>query len=267
MVPKPTEGWKTADREIPPEEKPSLHLIPSLDIFTGVDSVLQLKRFVYTWEMIKTAWFRKVSEELQPPGFSTRRAWRTFMRGSFDPAPINPQSEAGKSRLRFAAYLGLPEPPKFDINSTRLQDNVPDALDKTVSTSLIRTALRQVNDINFLYDVFEVELKRTWDLPSVILERLQDIACGSKNCFANPNPAASPWTVEERANWIFALRNLITCWPSSTPKPPYFDLVPRKTGTRFDVRDVFALELAVARFYCCAAEQILGRRPTIPLYK
>jgi len=266
VVPKPTEAWKTVDGEIPPEEKPSLHLVPSLDIFTGVDNVLQLKRFVYTWTKIKMTWFRRVGEELRPPDFSTRRAWRTFMRGSFDPAPINAESEAGKNRLRFTAYLGLPEPPRFDINSTRLEANAPDILDKTVHTHVIQTALRQLNNINFLFDVFEVELKRTWDLPSVILERLQGIAGGSKNCIVDPNPIIL-LTVEQRASWILALRDLIARWPSSDAKPPNFDIVPRKTSTGFNVQDVMALELAVARSYCRTAGQILNRRPTIPLYK
>lgn len=266
VTPRPTEAWRTADGEIPPEERPSLHLVPSLDIFTGVDNVLQLKRFVYAWVKIRSRWLQKVSEELQAPDFSTRRAWRTFMRGSFDPAPINPESEAGKSRLRFTAYLGLPEPPTHDINSTSLGSNPRSHLDRTVDLHTVEATLREVNQINFFYDVFEVELKRTWDLPSTILERLQPITRGLQNYFAEPNPVVLA-KLEERASWLLAFRDVLTTWPSSSPKPHNFALDLRQTDRGFNVQDVIALELALARFYCNVADEILGRRPTIPLYK
>lgn len=265
-TPQPTEAWRTADGEIPPEERPSLHLVPALDIFTKVDSVLQLKRFVYTWVKIRNRWLQKVSEELQAPDFSTRRAWRTFMRGSFDPEPINPESEAGKSRLRFTAYMGLPEPPTHDIASTSLGSKPPSHLDRTVDRHTVEEILRQVNQVNFFYDVFEVELKRTWDLPSTILERLQPITHNRQNYFANPNPLVLT-KLEERASWLLAFRDVITPWPCTIPKSSNFALVPRQTDRGLNVQDIIALELALARFYCYAAEEILGRRPTIPLYK
>ena len=188
------------------------------------------------------------------------------MRGSFDPAPLKPESEAGRSRLRFTAYLGLPEPPRFDIKSTRLRGNPPDTLEATVRVPTVQYTLRQVNDINFFHDVFEVELKRTWDLPSSIIERLQGITGGSSDCFANPKPIVLR-SIEERARWIFELRDVITLWPSSVAKPLHFNLVPRETDKGFNPQDIMALELAVAKFYCQAAGEILGRRPTIPLYR
>ena len=266
MVPNPTEGWRTADREVPPEESPSTHLVPSMDIFTGVDSALQLKRFVYTWEKINDRWLRKVSEELQPPDFANRRAWRTFMRGSFDPAPINPESEAGKSRLRFTEYLGIPEPPTFDINHTSLGSKPPTHLSRTVDAQVVGATLRQVNQLNFFHDVYEVELKRTWDLPSTILDRLQPITGCWKNYFGEPRPM-NVVKLEERASWLLAFRQVLTQWPSTKPKPTGFDIALRRTDRGVSVQDVMALELALARFYCQTAEEILGRRPTIPLYK
>jgi len=241
-------------------------LVPSLDIFTGVDNVLQLKRFVYAWVKIRSRWLQRVGEEFQAPDFSTRRAWRTFMRGSFDPAPINPESEAGKSRLRFTAYLGLPEPPTYDISSTSLGSDPQRHLDYTVDRRTVEAILRQVNQLNFFYDVFEVELKRTWDLPSTILERLQPITRGRQNYFSDPNPMVLT-KLEERASWLLAFRDVLTPWPSSFARPPSFDLVLRQTDRGLNVQDIVALELALARFYCHAAEEILGRRPTIPLYK
>jgi len=241
-------------------------LVPALDIFTSVDNVTQLKRFVYTWVKIRSRWLRKVSEESQAPDFSTRRAWRTFMRGSFDPAPINPESEAGKSRLRFTAYLGLPEPPTYDINSTTFGSNPPSHLDRTVDSRTVQAVLREVNQLNFFHDVFEVELKRTWDLPSAILERLRPITKGRQNYFAEPNPMALT-KLEERASWLLAFREVLTSWPCSVQKPSTFDLALRNTKRGLNVQDVIALELALARFYCHAAAEILGRRPTIPLYR
>ena len=209
---------------------------------------------------------QKVSEEFQAPDFSTRRAWRTFMRGSFDPAPINPESEAGKSRLRFTAYLGLTEPPTYDINGTSLGLNPPNHLDRTIDPRTVEAILRQVNQVNFFYDVFEVELKRTWDLPSTILDRLQPITHGRRNYFVDPNPMVLT-KLEERLSWLLAFRDVLSPWPSSFPKPANFALVPRQTDRGPNVQDVIALELTLAKFYCHTAEEILLRRPTIPLYK
>jgi len=99
-----------------------------LNIFTSIESMAQLKRFVYAWTKIKYRWLAKVGEELQPPKFTNRRAWQSFMRGSFDPLPIKPESEAGKSRLQFTSYLGLSDPLFFNINNTRLGPNPPSHL-------------------------------------------------------------------------------------------------------------------------------------------
>jgi hypothetical protein len=254
------------DKELEPEQKPSLHLAPALDVFTGVENILQLKRFVYVWLKIKSRWLLKVSEELQPPEFATRRAWRTFMRGSFDPQPIKPDSEAGRSRLRFADYLGLPEPPKFNILNTRLGLGSPRHLEHTVDRDIIKRALQEISDINFLHDVYEVELRRTWDLPSVIMSRLALITSGNQFFFMRPS-VLSRFSVSARLEWITGLREIISQWPTSLPKPTNFDLKPRTTSKGSNVEDLFALELAVARFYCLTAEDVIGRKATVPLYK
>ena len=268
VTPKPSTAWEAADGELgPSESKASIRLAPPLDVFTGVDSVLQLKRFVYVWLKVKSRWLRRVSKELQPPEFANRRAWRTFMRGTFDTSTIKPESEAGRSRLRFADYLGLLEPLKFDINSTRIGSNPARHLDKTINASLIQTALHDINDINFLHDIYEVELRRTWDLPSVIAGRLSRIAGDNENPFESPS-MISRSSVSERLKWIVALREIIKEWPSSFQKPQSFYLEPRETATvgpRVD--DLLALEFAVAKYYAHAAEEVLGRRPTIPLYR
>lgn len=265
-TPKPSNAWETADGELESEPKTSLRLVPAPDVFTGVDSVLQLKRFIYVWLKVRARWLVKVSAELQPPEFANRRAWRTFMRGSFDPAPIKPESEAGKSRLRFTDYLGLQEPPRFDIMNTRFGLDPPRPLEQTVGRSTVQNTLREINDINFLHDVYEVELKRTWDLPSVIIDRLQHIAGGSRDFFADPSPIPLR-SAFERLRWVVALRDIVKGWPTTLPKPRDFDLEPRETEKGPRVDDLLALELAVARRYCRVAEEILGRRPTIPLYR
>ena len=91
------------------------------------------------------------------------------MRRSFDLSPLRPESEARKSRLRFAGYLNLPEPPKFNIDQTFFNCNPPKPLDKTVDVQVIKSMLFKVAQVNFFHDIYEVELKRTWDLPSVVL--------------------------------------------------------------------------------------------------
>ncbi|KAF9642469.1 hypothetical protein BDM02DRAFT_3133072 [Thelephora ganbajun] len=265
-TPKPSGAWETVDRELEPESKPSLHLVPALDVFTGVDNVLQLKCFIYVWLKVKNRWLLRVSKELQPPEFANRRAWRTFMRGSFDPSPIRPESEAGKSRLHFTDYLGLSEPLTFDINSTKLGLAPLHPLKKTVEGSSVRNALHEINEINFLYDVYEVELRRTWDLPSIIVDRLRHIAGNNRNPFENPTPI-SRRSISERLGWIVALKDVVKEWLTSFPKPRDFDLEPRRTPAGPKVEDVLALELAVAKYYAHVAREILGRRPTIPLYR
>ena len=188
------------------------------------------------------------------------------MRGSFDPAPINRETESGNSRLRFTAYLGLPEPPSFDVKRTCFGRSPLVELDLTVDGTAVGTTLREVNQLNFYHDVFEVELKRTWDLPSTILERLRPITGGRQNYFGDPSPMDLT-KLEDRASWLLAFREIITPWPSSDAKPPNFDLEVRQTERGPNVQDVMALELALARFYCHTVEEVLGRRPTIPLYK
>lgn len=266
VTPKPSSAWEAADGELESESTPSLRLAPTLDVFTNVENALQLKRFVYVWLKVQDKWLSKVSEELQPPEFAGRRVWRTFMRGSFDPAPIKPDSEAGRSRLRFADYLGLSEPLKFNIKSTRFNLDPPRPLDETVGKHMVRDALHTINEINFLHDVYEVELRRTWDLPSTIVNRLRDIAGDNGDFFKDPSPISRRSTYE-RLRWIVALRVIVKEWPASFPKPRDFDREPRVTTKGPKVEDLFALELAVAKYYLHAAEEILGRRPTIPLYR
>jgi hypothetical protein len=228
VTPKASSGWECVDKELEPEQKPSLRLVPALDVFTGVENILQLKRFVYIWLKIKGRWLLKVSEELQPPEFATHRAWRTFMRGSFDPQPIKPESKAGRGRLQFADYLRLPEPPKFDIVNTRLGLGPSHHLEHTVDRNIIKTALQEISDLNFLHDVYEVERWCTWDLPSTVVSRLGPIAGGNQNFFARPSviPCSS---VSTRLEWITGLREIINQWLTSLPKPANLDLKLRTT--------------------------------------
>lgn len=265
-TPRPSSTWEALDRKLEPEPRPSLRLVPALEVFTGVENVLQLKRFVYAWLKVKNRWLIKVSKELQPPEFANRGAWRTFMQESFDPSPIKPGSEAGKSRLRFADYLGLPEPVQFNINSTRVGRNPPQALENTVSDAMVWKVLHEVNEINFLHDVYEVELRRTWELSPVIVGRLRHITGGNESPFEKP-PLVPRRTAVERLKWIVALRDIVKEWPSSLPRPKKFDLEPRMSAAGPRVEDLLALELAVANQYYYVAREVLGRKPTIPLYK
>jgi hypothetical protein len=188
------------------------------------------------------------------------------MQGSFDPQPIKPESEAGKSQLRFVDYLGLPEPPNFDITNTRLGLSPPRHLEHTVDSDIIKKTLQEINNINFIHDIYDVELQRTWDLPSVIMSRLGPITGGNQDFFARPSvlPRSS---VSLHLEWITGLREIISQWPASLPKPTNFDLKPRTTSKGPNVEDLFALELAVARFYCRTVEDIIGRKATMALYR
>lgn len=193
-----------------------------------------------------------------PPAFATRKAWKSFTSGVFSGAKIQPNNEISIARVRFAEFLhfkkilSLPR-----ANFTFLKGETPGSIDEKVTVEMVRDTVRELADLNFFFDMFEVEYRRTYDPPAEIRDRLQSVM--------SPSSLTFPMQIQrsrlaDRVRWLTQVRDFIRPWHGA--KPQGFDLKPSE-----DLDEVATLEKAVAHVYCTNVTYILRRRPVLPRYE
>jgi len=263
VEPKPTKAWLDAARscaKIPlggDQHQP--RFVPLIDVITGVASERKAKEFVAVWRIIRLPWLGHVFMEGRPPQFATRKAWKSFVAGTFSAGEIQPTNEISIARINFAEFLGLKKVLTLRRESySFLKEEVPGPVDAMITVDMVREAVRELADLNFLYDMFEIEYRRTYDPPDQICRRMTPIAGNGNLTFPVPVPRSK---LSDRAAWLITVRDFMVPWPGS--KPPSFDVQIPNPPTLGDVR---SLESAVAEVYCSNVTLILRRRPVLPRY-
>jgi hypothetical protein len=230
-------------------------------LITGVATIAIAKDFVAMWRLVRTYWLCEVLMNRKPPEFATRKAWKTFVAGSFTGTPTNLKSENSRVRVKFAEFLHLPKA----IAITRenfvfdKEDGVVGTIDEKVSVEMVRETVRELSDLGFFFDMFEVEYYRTYDSPPEILERLRPAMFPCSLTVPSPIPRS---TLDERATWLCRVRDFIEPWQGKKPEGFFVQLSEPPTD-----HEVCVLEEAVADVYCSNVTYILRRRPVIPRYK
>jgi len=196
----------------------------------------------------------------KPPEFATRKAWKSFTTGVFSNARILPHNETSIARIRFAEYLcfkkiiSLPRE-NFIFN----KGETPGTIDEKVTIENVRNTVRELADLNFFFDMFEVEYHRTYDPPMEIKERMWPATCPLSLTFPQPIPRSK---LTDRATWLVRVRDFIRPWHGQ--KPADFEI---KLSDDPTPHEVVTLERAIAHVYCSNVTYILRRRPSLPRYE
>ena len=231
-----------------------------IDLVTGVAAERKAKEFVAVWRLIRFQWLREVFETRTPPAFATRRAWKSFTAGVFSGAKIQLHNETSISRIRFAEFLrfkkiiALPRE-----NFTFHKDDVPGSIDDKVTVEMVRDTVHELTDLNFFFDMFEVEYHRTYDSPAEIRDRMRSAISPSSLTFPQKIPRSQ---LADRARWLAQVRDFIKPWHGK--KPREFDLNLPENPT---LNEVTALKNAIAHVYCTNVTYTLCRRPVLPRYE
>lgn len=264
LEPKPVKVWvDVAARygNVPLEgSQHQPRFVPPIDLITGVSTERKAKEFVAVWRLIRFKWLHEVFVTRKPPEFATRKAWKSFATGVFSNAKIQPGNETSIARIRFAEFLcfnRIISLPRDDF--TFLKGEVPGTIDEKVSTEMVRDTVRELADLNFFFDMFEVEYHRTYDPPMEIKERMWPATCPLSLTFPQKIPRS---TLADRAAWLVRVRDFVRPWHGS--KSADFDLEPSDDPT---IDEVIALERAVAHIYCSNVTYMLRRRPSLPRYE
>ena len=234
--------------------------VPPIDLITGVSTERKAKEFVAVWRLVRFKWLHEVFVTRKPPEFATRKAWKSFTSGVFSKAKIQPHNETSVARIRFAEFLhfkriiSLPRE-----NFTFVKGEEPGTIDEKVSTEMVRDAVRELADLNFFFDMFEVEYHRTYDPPMEIKERMWPVTSPLSLTYPQPIPRS---TLADRAAWLARVRDFIRPWNGH--KSVDFDL---ELSNNPSNNEVAALERAVACIYCSNVTYILRRRPSLPQYE
>ena len=196
----------------------------------------------------------------RPPEFATRKAWKSFTVGVFSGSTIQPHNETSVARIRFAEYLcfkkviSLPRE-----NFTFTKDEAPGTIDEKVTVEMVRDTVRELADLNFFFDMFEVEYYRTYDSPTEITERMRPATLPLSLTYPQKIPRAE---LTDRAAWLVRVRDFIRPWHGKKTRD--FDIKLSDNPTNDEVT---ALERAVAHVYCWNVTHILRRRPSLPRYE
>ena len=235
--------------------------VPQVDLITGVSSGYKAKEFVAVWKLIRHRWLYEVFMNRKPPEFATRKAWKSFAVSAFSqPEIINPNNETSIARVRFTEFMHFPKIISLPRESfTFSKGDVPGTIDEKVSTEMVRDTVRELVDLNFFFDMFEVEYYRTYDPPVEIVERMRPVMSPFSLTYPQHIPRS---TLAERAAWLGRVRNFITPWQGKKPK--YFSIKLSDIPTDGEVA---VLEAAVADVYCSNVTYVLRRRPVLPRYK
>ena len=235
--------------------------MPLIDLITGVASVQRAKEFVAVWQLVRLYWLREVFSCRKPPDFSTRRGWKSFASGVFSGSVIQVNHETTVTRVRFTEFMSFRKIVSLPReNFTFLKGEVPGTIDEKVTTDMVRATVLELTDLNFFFDMFEVEYLRTYDSPKEILDRMRPSM--SPFCLtvpAEPIPRSQP---ADRAAWLARVRDFIRPWDGKKSKD--FELELSEDST---VEEITALEKAVAHVYCSNVTYVLRRRPILPRYE
>jgi len=141
-----------------------------------------------------------------------------------------------------------------------LQGGRPGTIDDKVTTKMVRDTVKELTDLNFFFDMFEVEYLRTYDSPVEITDRMRPVV--SPFSLAVPAETIARSQLTDRAAWLARVRDFIRPWDGKRLKD--FEL---KLSANPTIDEVTALEKAVADLYCSNVTYVLRRRPVLPRYE
>lgn len=261
IEPQPSKAWVDAAREyatVPlggDQNQP--RFVPLIDVITGVASERKAKEFVAVWRIVRLPWLYGVFMARRPPDFATRRGWKSFAAGSFSTSEIQPNNETSIVRIEFAEFLGFRK--VLALNRDRyafLKEEAYGRVEEKITIDMVREAVCEIADLNFFYDIFEIEYKRTYDPPDDICKRMVGIM-GNGNLL---HPVRVPRSnLSDRAAWLTAVRDFMLPWEGT--KPSDFHVTPPEHPTP---KGLACFEFAVAKVYCSNVTYILRRRPVLP---
>ena len=262
LEPEPTRAWSDAAKAFAGVElagdQHQPRFVPLTDLITGVATENKAKEFVAVWRIVRLSWLWRVFMTREPPAFASRKAWKSFANASFSAADIRPDNETSRFRVSFAEFLGFKGVLSIERETySFLKEETRGPVHEKITTDMVREAVRELADLNFYFDMFEVEYRRTYDTPYDIDQRMRRVMSSS---FTNPIPVPRS-DPGDRAAWLVAVRDFMRPWGGK--KPLAFDVNPPDVPT---LEDVIPFESAIAHVYCMNVTSVLRRRPVLPRY-
>lgn len=223
--------------------------VPLVDIITGVVGIKRINDFVAVWRHVRLSWITNVLHLRRPPDFATRAGWESFASGTFLLPGEHHGEQVLTARENFCEFLefnGLLTLNRdvYSLNTAGVQGPV----DEVISTKVIHETIQELADLNFFFDLFEIEYRRTGDSLRDIVDRMQGITRSDGFLLPGEIPRSS---ADELEGWYIAIRDFMVPWPGEKP-PTFFS------------NDLFSLERGVVSFYCSSVFRILRRQPVPP---
>jgi hypothetical protein len=123
---------------------------------------------------------------------------------------------------------------------------------------MIRETVCELADLNFFFDLLQIEHARTGDDPHDIRDRMAPVSAGQPFTSCPKIPRSSLF---DQAMWLFALRNFVANWPLRKEFGFYVEV--RYRPASWTIR---TLESSVAEVYCLCVRALLYRSPVLPRY-
>jgi len=94
--------------------------------------------------------------------------------GVFSDSVMQAKNKATIARIHFTEFLSLRKIvslPREDF--TFVKGEVPGSIDEKVTTDMVRDTVRELTDLNYFFDMFEIEYLCTYDSPMEIIDRMR----------------------------------------------------------------------------------------------
>jgi hypothetical protein len=261
LEPRLSQTWANASikyAHIPAGDDDDPRFVPLVSIISGMPDATMAKKFVAVWRTVKHLWLKRVFDTRRPPEFATGRGWRSFAFGTFSTPGLEPD-ETSAVCIEFSKYLGLDCVLSLDRERYSEPGQAPGSIDIKVSVEMIRETVSELADLNFFFDMFEVEHELGRGEPQEIFRRMAPVMRSNRLILVAPICRSS---LDSRGAWLMDVYSIVENWPGST-KPDQYTNVRRPFEDPSFVR---ALEATVADLYCYNVTHVLHRHPVVPRY-
>lgn len=229
-----------------------------MSIITRASSEVAAKEFVAVWRTVRELWLYQVFKTRRAPEFATREGWKLFVSGTLSSSKIKPEERLAIC-VKFSKYLGLDHVLFLDRKRYSELDEAPGPISVKITADMVRETVSELADLNFFFDMFEVEHELGRGEPGEICRRMELVMRGGR--LTRPVPIRRS-TLCERGVWLMSVYEFIKGWPGSSRQ----DLYARIQRPIRDHLLVRSLETTVADLYCYNVTHTLRRRPVLPRY-
>lgn len=266
--------WKEALQDTEPEDYRSF--LPDPRMFSAVQTLSRLQKYVAAWLTVRETWIRKVETLTEPPGCCQTKRLKHFFMGYFrssDDGDLDNPTNVATDRRAVQEFLGLDaikmiDPANYsgEWRGEPLSGPIPNCITFTI----IREVVWELSELGFQKDLHLLEDRfSAKDYVGYAKTRAGRCFPGGwkwpRGAIDRTNMGLSSPSWQNRAQWTLELARILVAWPKPPPPLPCITFEDITTAIPSSGQSMMAIERKVALVYCFHMERALRRAPIVPV--